>query len=206
MLDRTVLSELNTLGEKADTVALHLVAAGVLVDSEPEKALLHARVAREMAPRLASVREASGIVAYQAGEWAEAVRDLRAARRMSGDDSHVPVLADCERALGRPERAITLVTETDLSRLPKDVRAEAAIVHSGARRDLGEIDGALHVLESFGLDPDKSPGSGPRIWYAYADTLVDAGRTDDAKKWFAQVVEHDLDEETDAQERLEALT
>lgn len=205
MLDRAVLRELNTLGPKADRVALHLVAAGTLVDEDPERALQHARVARDMAPRIAAVREAAGIVAYHSGEWAEAARDLRAGRRMTGDDSQLPVIADCERALGRPERAIALAGDPAVERLPRQIQAEMVIVESGARRDLGEQDGAVRVLERFGLDREQSRPWSARLWYAYADALLETGRSDEARDWFAAAAEADVDEETDAAARLEPM-
>lgn len=191
MLDRSVLRDLNTLGPKADTVALHIVAAGTLVDEDPQRALAHVRYARDQAPRIAAVREAAGIVAYQAGEWAEAVRDLRACRRMTGDVSHLPIIADCERALGRADRAISLATSPEAADLPRAVQAELVIVHSGARRDLDEVDGALLLLERFGLDRQQVRPWSARLWYAYADALLDAGRKDEAGEWFAATVDLD---------------
>lgn len=206
MLDRSVLRDLNTLGPKADTVAVHLVAAGSLVDSDPEAALAHVRYARDQAPRIAAVREAAGIVAYQAGEWAEAVRDLRACRRITGDSSHLPLIADCERALGRPERAISLATSPEATDLPRQVQAELAIVHSGARRDLQEVDGALLILERFGLDRQQVRPWSARLWYAYADALLDAGRREEALDWFRAAAQQDQSGETDASERIAGLT
>lgn len=205
MLDRSVLRDLNTLGPKADTVAVHLVAAGSLVDDDPERALAHARYARDQAPRIAAVREAAGIVAYQAGEWAEAARDLRACRRMTGDATHLPIIADCERALGRADRAIELATSPEAADLPRAVQAELVIVHSGARRDLGEVDGALLLLERFGLDRAQVRPWSARLWYAYADALLDAGRTAEAREWFQAAADLDRDGQTDALERLGAL-
>lgn len=205
MLDRSVLRDLNTLGPKADTVALHIVAAGTLVDEDPQRALAHVRYARDQAPRIAAVREAAGIVAYQAGEWAEAVRDLRACRRMTGDVSHLPIIADCERALGRADRAISLATSPEATDLPRAVQAELVIVHSGARRDLDEVDGALLLLERFGLDRQQVRPWSARLWYAYADALLDAGRKDEAREWFAATVEVDPEGFTDARERLGEL-
>ena len=105
-LDAAVRRDLRGLQkETADTVARHLVAAGTLVDDDPAQALEHARYARHRASRIAAVREATGIAAYHAGEWNEALGELRAARRMGGGPGHLAVMADIERALGRPERA-----------------------------------------------------------------------------------------------------
>ena len=108
-LDAEARRELKGLSKPlAEIVGKHLVAAGTLIDEEPERALEHARYARSRAPRVGLVREAAGLTAYHAGEWAEALGELRAARRMSGGNTHLAVMADCERALGRPERALEL--------------------------------------------------------------------------------------------------
>src|SRR5206468_683225 len=111
-LDNAVRTALRGLDPRnAERVALHLVTAGTLVDEDPEQALAHARAARDRASRVAAVREAVGVAAYHAGDFAEAARELRAYRRMTGDESYRAVLADCERALGRPEVALQLVAE-----------------------------------------------------------------------------------------------
>src|SRR2546422_11489888 len=111
----------------------------MLVDEEPELALEHARYARSRAARVAVVREAAGVTAYHAGEWAEALSELRAGRRMTGSEAHLAVMADCERALGRPERALELAAEAG-SELPPATATELRIVVAGARRDLGQLD------------------------------------------------------------------
>ena len=84
----------------AEDVARHLVMAGRVMDDDPQTALLHARAARRRAGRIAAVREAVGIAAYLCEEWTEALSELRAVRRMTGANEVVPMLADCERALG----------------------------------------------------------------------------------------------------------
>ncbi|HWS94434.1 MAG TPA: tetratricopeptide repeat protein, partial [Mycobacterium sp.] len=92
--------ELSTLDRAtADAVARHLVAAGELIDADPEAALRHARAARARSSRIAVVREAVGIAAYQCGDWAQALAELRAARRMGSKSSLLALIADCERGL-----------------------------------------------------------------------------------------------------------
>ena len=103
--------------EDAAWVAAHLVAAGTLADDDPQTAWWHARAARARGGRIAVVRETVGLVAYRAGEWAEAIGELRAARRMGGGPGHLAVLADCERALGHPEKAIELARSEQAAEL-----------------------------------------------------------------------------------------
>jgi tetratricopeptide (TPR) repeat protein len=201
-LDAGARKELLTLSkETADLVARHLVMAGRLMDDEPEQALRHARAATAMAGRVAAVREANGLVAYVTGEWAEALAELRAARRISGDPEHLPVMADCERALGRPEKALAMADDPLAASLPAPARVELLIVTSGARRDLGQGEAAVHMLEVGALTGQVRPWTA-RLRYAYADALLAVGREEDARTWFARASEADPDGETDAADRL----
>lgn len=199
-------ADLRTLSKpNAEAVARHLVAAGDHLDANPARALEHARAARARAARVAVVREAVGIAAYRAEEWAEALSELRAARRMSGDPHGLAVMADCERALGRPEQAIRMLRDPDARRLDAETYAELLIVVAGARRDLGELDAALTVLEKGGLDRDRPRPGSMRLWYAYADALLAADRRREAAQWFAASAGLDTAGETDAAERAAEL-
>jgi tetratricopeptide (TPR) repeat protein len=202
LLDPSVRSELRSLSKlAAEFVGGHLVAAGRYIDSDPKKALDHARAARGRGARVAAVREATGLAAYHAEEWAEALSELRAARRISGDASNLPVMADCERALGRPERALKTLDDPAVPKLDVAIRYELLIVAAGARRDMGQLDAALAVLERGGLDT-KNPRPGSyRLWYAYADALAEAGRIQEAVSWFGAAASVDHEDETDAADR-----
>src|SRR3954452_5403666 len=205
-LDRAVLQQLKGLPEKlAARVARHLVAAGRLIDEDPQTAYRHTLAARARAARIAVVREACGEAAYAAGEYADALAELRAARRMNGVNDYLPVMADCERALGRPERALALAKNPSVEGLPQDLRAEMTIVEEEARLDLGEGDAALRTLENAPLRSRSRAEWVIRLRYAYADTLLAAGRTDDALVWFHRTGGVGGEGVTDAAERLEQL-
>ncbi len=206
-LDAEVRRDLRGLQrDTADSVARHLVAAGRLVDEDPQRALAHARYARNRASRIAMVREAAGIAAYHAGEWAEALGELRAARRMGGGPGHLAVMADIERALGRPERALELSRGPEVRELDQAEGIELAIVAAGARRDLGELDAAVVSLQIGELDPARRDPWSARLFYAYADNLLAAGRESDALKWFVHAADVDDDGETDSARRIAELT
>ena len=206
-LDAEVRRDLRGLQkETAETVARHLVAAGSLVDDDPGQALAHARYARYRASRIALVREAAGIAAYHAGEWAEALGELRAARRMGGGPGHLAVMADIERALGRPERALDLARGPEARELGRSEAIELSIVAAGARRDLGELDAAVVGLQLPELDPARRDPWSARLFYAYADNLAAAGREPDAVQWFMHAADADEEAETDAAARLAELT
>jgi tetratricopeptide (TPR) repeat protein len=203
MLDKETRTELRSLAkDTADLVARHLVMAGRLVDEDPASALTHARAARAMAGRVGAVREAAGLTAYLAGEWADALSELRTARRITGRADHLHVMADCERALGRPEKALTYGDDPAVPTLEQEVRVELVIVLAGARHDLGQHDAAIVLLQ----DPAKRTTAkrpwAARLWYAYADALLTAGRADDAREWFSRAADVDVDGETDAAERM----
>jgi tetratricopeptide (TPR) repeat protein len=176
------------------------------VDEDPQLALEHARFARVRASRIAVVREAAGIAAYHAGEWAEALGELRAARRMGGGPGHLAVMADIERALGRPERALELSRGPEVRELDQAESIELAIVAAGARRDLGEVDAAVVSLQIPELDPARRDPWSARLFYAYADNLFAAGRESDALQWFVHAADVDEDGETDSARRIAELT
>ena len=201
-----MLQQLKGLPEKlAARVARHLVAAGRLLDNDPQTAYQHTLAARARAARIAVVREACGEAAYAAGEYADALSELRAAKRMNGSQDYLAVMADCERALGRPERALALAHNPAVADLAPDLKAEVTIVEAGARRDLGEVDAALRTLENAPLRSQSREDWVVRLRYAYADTLLAAGRTDEALEWFHRTIGIDGEEITDAAERVAEL-
>jgi tetratricopeptide (TPR) repeat protein len=186
-------------------VAAHLVAAGLLLDDDPVQARAHAWYARGLAPRLAVVREAAGVTAYAAGDYAAALSELRAVRRMTGAIDMLPIMADCERGLGRPDRALALARDPDARKLDAAAKVELGIVVSGARRDRGEHEAAVVALQGPALDSDRLQPWTPRLWYAYAEALLAAGRREEALRWFESTAAVDDGEETDAPQRAALL-
>ena len=197
-----MLNELRTLPEElGERVAGHLAAAELLLlDEDDEGAREHAKAAKKLAGRVAAVREAAGITAYRCGDYADALAELRAVRRMTGDDSFVPMMADCERGLGRPERALELLRE--IRDGDPALRVETQIVAAGARSDMGQDEAALVLLEIPELTSLPEGSERARLQYAYAATLESLGRLEQAREWFARAVQSDVDGVTDAAERL----
>ncbi|GAA4822339.1 tetratricopeptide repeat protein [Nocardioides caeni] len=205
-LSASARAQLKGLPEKlAARVARHLAAAGALIDEDAEVAYQHTLAAKARASRLAVVREAVGETAYAAGHYAEALAELRAAKRMNGATAYLPIMADCHRALGNPTRALELAKSPSVARFEASAKAEMTIVEAGARRDLGQLDAALRTLEVAPLNSKSREEWVVRLRYAYADTLEEAGRTNDALKWFHKTNAIDAEEATDAAERAEAL-
>ena len=205
-LDRTVSGQLKGLPEKlASRVARHLAAAGMVIETDPETAYKHTLAARARASRLAVVREATGEAAYAAGHYAEALSELRAAKRMNGATEYLPIMADCHRALGNPEQALKLAKSPSVANFAPAAKAEMTIVEAGARRDMGQLDAALRTLELAPLTSKSRAAWVVRLRYAYADTLEAAGRESDALAWFHRTHAIDSDELTDAADRADAL-
>jgi tetratricopeptide (TPR) repeat protein len=203
-LDRGTIAELRTLPEgMRETVARLLVATERNLDDNPELALEFALAAKESAARVAIIREAVGLAAYSAGNYTMALAELRAARRMTGDDEHIALMADCERALGRPRKAMELLASIAEASLSPQARIEARLVAAGARRDLGQLDAAALVLTIPELNSASTDEHIGRLRYAYADVLAELGRLDEAIQWFGRVADTDAD--TDAAERVAAL-
>jgi tetratricopeptide (TPR) repeat protein len=205
-LDPAVRSELSSLHSAvAHEVARRLVLAGRLLDTDAELAYLHAAAARERAARVPSVREAVGLAAYRSGRYAEALAELRTVRRLTGSNEHLPVMADCERGLGRPERALEMLRSPQARSLDAAGRTELLIVASGARADLGEREAAVITLQVPELRSDSHEPWAARLKSAYADALLAVGRDDEAREWLEKAAETDSDGASGAAERLAEL-
>ena len=198
--------ELRTLSkDNAAGVAQHMVMIERLIDADPEKARAHADHIVGRAGRVASVREARGMVAYSEGDWRTALKEFRTAQRLSGRHHLLPHIVDCERALGRHQHALDLARSPESLSLEGGERIELDIVVAGIRRDLGDPEAALLQLRGPELDMRRrKPWSG-RLFYAYGDTLEALGRSDEAREWFAAAVDADPQLGTDAAERLDEL-
>lgn len=205
-LDPLVRQDLRVLSKtNAEAVGKHLLMAADLIEEAPQLALAHARAAKDRAGRVAVAREMNGVAAYHNGEWKEALSELRAARRIGGGPGLLALMADCERGLGRPEKAVELGRSEEARHLDREARIELAIVVAGARQDLEQHDAAVLTLER--LHPDQSARgmSAIRLSYAFANALALAGRKEEAREWFGHTASIDEEESTDAGERLTEL-
>jgi predicted negative regulator of RcsB-dependent stress response len=199
-----VRDELGSLSfDRASTVGRYLIAAELATD--PEQAYRYAQAAKQLAARVGIVREVSGIMAYNSGRWAEALTELQAGRRMTGRNDYLALMADSERGLGRLDRALDLVHSAEAKRLPRAAQIELRIVESGIRRDQGLADAAVLALQVPELTDGKQRPWSARLFYAYGEALLAAGRVEAAREAFSRAVVADEDEQTDALARLDEL-
>ncbi|WP_228718655.1 tetratricopeptide repeat protein [Kitasatospora acidiphila] len=202
-LDADVHQELRSLPKTlADDVARNLVMVARLLDNEPEEAYKYSRVALRLASRVPSVREAAGFASYMTQRYSEALTEFRASRRMTGRADLWPVMADCERGLGRPEKALAMAGEPEVKQLDKAGQVEMRLVAAGARADMGQFDAAVVTLQSPELASNAVHPWTARLRYAYAEALIAADRGDEAREWFAKAAEADPEGNTNASERL----
>lgn len=202
-LDRQVWTQLRTLSkDNAQGVARHLVAAAQALDDDVDLALEHAEHAAKRAGRVAAVREALGLVRYRRAEFSDALREFRTARRLSGSNHLLAYMVDCERGLGRPDRAMELAGSAEAKDLAEGDNIELAIVVSGVRRDLGQPEAAVMCLRIPALNKATDQPWAARLYYAYADALLATGDEDGSREWFLKALDADVDEQTDAAVRL----
>jgi tetratricopeptide (TPR) repeat protein len=202
-----VRAELRSLPhELALTVMGHLVAAGELVDDDPQLALRHALAARRRAARFAVVREVTAETAYAAADFPTALSEFRALHRMTGQDDYLPVIADCERAVGKHDQALRTIALAKRSNLSADQQVELVLVEAGLRDELGRRAESARLLRDAISGNLGSRQGQARLRYAYGALLEAEHDIEGARQWFTSARAYDDDELLDTQERLAALT
>ena len=194
MLDKTARARLRTLSkDNAEDVGRHLVMAGQLLETDPELAYRYAQVALARGGRVDIVREAAAVTAYATGRYDEALREFRTVRRLNGSSEHLALMADCERGLGRPARALALAAEPEAVTLDRYSAAELQIVVAGARADLGDLEAALVTLD---VIAPASAEQKARVDSSRADVLEALGRHAEAEAIRAALRLDDDEDET----------
>lgn len=169
-----------------------------------EEAIRLGEQSKHIALRSVPAREFLGLAYYHAGRWQEAARELAAFRRMSGSNEQNPVIADCYRALGKPEKAIEICDEMDPRKVEPAAFYEGAIVAAGALADTDRVDEAIERLRRLDLAPAEAEAHHIRTWYVLGDLLERQGRFTQAREWFEAVDAADPDA-TNASERAARL-
>ena len=175
----------------ADRVGGHLRAVGELVDSDPQLALRHALVARRLASRLPVVREVTADTAYAAEDYETALTEYRAIHRMSGNDDYLPVIADCERAVGKHQAALRTLRQAREAKLSVPQQVEVILVEAGIRDDLGQRPEALRLLKDAISGGRGGRDGQARLRFAYANLLAATGRVESAREWLVSASHYD---------------
>jgi tetratricopeptide (TPR) repeat protein len=194
-LPRDVVNELNRVARsgKGPQAAARLERSVQLLErGDARGAVAEAEKAKAFAPRSTTVREVLGMALYRQQRWREALSELQAYRRLSGRADQNHLIADAERALGRPERAVPLAEEALAGRgVPIDAKAEAVIVAASALADMGRFDQALGLLRRIRTTDEVARPEVIRVWYVIADILEKAGRPREAAAQFRKILRHD---------------
>jgi tetratricopeptide (TPR) repeat protein len=176
----------------AAKVKAKMIAAGEAFEAgDYERAIEPLLEAKTKAPRSVYVRELLGLAFHHLGRWRDAARELSAYRRLSDRRDRDPELADCERALGRPEKALEMLSDITAQDVPEEVLVEGSIVTAGALTDLGRMDEAVRTLERGPTRPERAQRHHLRLWYALADALEKAGRRSEARAWWDEIYAED---------------
>ncbi|MCI1983751.1 MAG: hypothetical protein LKJ47_03125 [Bifidobacteriaceae bacterium] len=191
--------------EHAENIGLHMLAAYSLEEENPEQALEHAQWIAKQASRVDIARETLAFISYRAGDYKTALKEFRTARRMNGEIDYLPFIADSERGVGHPEKAIEIALSDDAKDLEGDSKAEMLLVFAGAYADLGKVEQAIKIVDTLGKSKGVSGGYRMRAIQAEQNFLDQAGRHDESmaleseaerlEEAFADLDESEMEEE-----------
>lgn len=207
-LDDALVRELGSAarpGKKELLIKVMAEAVAAYAEENIDEAIRLGEQAKHMALRSTTAREFLGLAYYTAGRWRDAITELSAFRRMAATAEQNPVLADCYRAEGKPEKALELAEETRVAPPSEPILFESEIVAAGALSDMGRLGEAIARLEALPLEPEVAQEHHLRVWYVLGDLLERKGRFTQAHAYFSAVGAADADL-TDAPERAARLT
>ena len=207
-LSKPILQELHATarpGKGEILIKVFSDAVAAYMEGDYAEAIRLGEQAKHIALRSANARELLGLAYYRTGRWSEAAKELTTFRRISGSTEQNPVIADCYRAMAKPEKALEFCQEMDRKALDEAVYYEGVIVGAGALADMKRLDEAIALLERLDLQPSVAKEHHLRVWYALADLLERKGRFTQAREWFEAVDAADS-EATDAGERAEKIS
>ena len=207
-LPRDVMDELQRLTKPTqlrEAVSRLSRAVELLERGDSGAAVAEATKAKQLSSRSAAVREVLGLALYGQSRWQEALTELKAYRRFSGRADQNHVIADCLRALGKPQEAVPLAEEELRAKVPNEAKAEAVVVAASALADLGRYPEALAFLGRAKTRESVSEPYTLRLWYVRGDILAKAGRRDEAAAEFRKIMRHDATA-FDVAERLAELS
>jgi len=158
----------------------------------------------EAAPTAAGVRELHGLTLYRMGRWRQAKVELEASTALSASPDQLPVIADCERALGHHDAVERVIDDLRRASPGVEVLAEGRLVLAGSLADRKRLPEAIAILSRWEANRARPKDWHLRTWYALGDLYERAGELPRARALFQRLVDHDPDF-FDASERLSAL-
>ena len=195
------------------------------LDVYKRQALEHAKWVARQASRIDFARETLAFVAYRQGDYKLALREFRTAYRMNGFLDYLPFIADCERGVGEPKKAVELALSDEGKQLHGAPKVEMFLVYAGALGDLEMWDKAIEVVHTVGRSQGLPGEYRMRAVQAEQYFLEEAGRSKEAEQLndlldrledqYADeeidensddvVIDHDLEDITDDSDVLEKL-
>jgi pentatricopeptide repeat protein len=192
-LARLSSSTLDRGSDDGDLARRLAAAAGAYERDRYADAKRMTRTLLSKAPGSVAARELYGLACYRLGLWEESIKHLELVVAASDDQSQIPVLMDCFRALGRFKRAEDLWEELKRASPEVDVLVEGRLVLASARAQRGDLKGAIDLLVEAGAARGlRHPAERHvRQWYLLGDLLEKSGDIPRAREMFERVVRAD---------------
>ena len=165
-------------------------ASVAMSDGRYHAAVKHAKVAKNLSPQDATIRETLGLSAYRIGDWDTALSELRAYRRMAGEAIHLPIEMDVLRALNR-DKDVTMAWETlQKADVSPAVWKEGKVVYGTFLLEHGDADGAWDLTGPDRVGPNAHEAD-LRVWYVAARAAASNGDTATARRIADAIVLND---------------
>lgn len=142
-------------------------------------------------PELALGRELLGLSLYRLAQWRKAASELEAHRTLTQSTEHLPVLADCYRAMHRYTEVDEIWRELRETSPNASLVAEGRIVYAGSLADRGQLRQALAVMRDADVVPRRVREHHLRLWYVLADLYDRAGESTRARQLFQRIEQHE---------------
>ena len=152
-------------------------ASEAFADDRERDAIRILRPVRNALPDAPSVRELMGLALYRSGQYRAAMEELEGYHAITGEVDQHPVLMDCARALGDPDRVDELWRELAEVSPAAALVTEGRIVRAGSLADRGRLADAVEVLSRrAAATPKRVQEHHLRLWYTLADLEERAGQ------------------------------
>lgn len=165
-------------------------ASAAMSDGRYHAAVKQAKIAKNLSPQDATIRETLGLSAYRIGDWDTALSELRAYRRMAGEAIHLPIEMDVLRAMNR-DADVTKAWETlQKADVSPAVWKEGKVVYGTFLLEHGDAGGAWDLTGPDRVGPNAHEAD-LRVWYVAARAAASNGDTATARRIADAIVLND---------------